>query len=1389
MIKHNKFGLRIQLISKLIPHVLRQKSYLYVLVAIFFSNAIPLSGQSSPPTIVPVAREILSNSHIKCFYKDSKGYMWIGTEDGLFRFDGRNAFRYANDPNDHATVPHNTINAILETNDETLWIGTARGLSIYNRELNNFINVDSITGNQNFLNNTYITTLEVDAQGRLWIGTHEGGINIYNPAKRSFDYIFESPEGGIQPSCNFITRLININDTIWCASKKGLMLFDTRTKKRLSSRFPERLSKTQISNIVSEETGQILISTIAGELFRLISKDGEYLIQQVVPEKESGEKTNRILAMCLDQKGNILLGGENMGLNVIGQKNQKNDFWLNEAQIAKQLPTQSIETLYVDDLGLVWIGTFSKGVLLLDTNQKKFKTTVFSKNLPFEMSDVRGFTETPDGNIWIASYGTGLAKVNPENSGLQAIEAINSQLSNKNVTSIIHGRQGELWLGTAGKGVYRINPKTNHLVNHSLVSDGFGNDEVFCLYEDTYGTIWAGTWGSGLFYFDETKSKFVSATEYGQPDHIPNTAYITDMLEDSDGIFWVGTLYGLYELKKRSEHSFSYRAHLPGNSNGGIRGAEVNAILEGKNKELWIGTTEGLNVKKKGSSEFLTFPMGYGSKTNAIRSLLRDDSGNIWFGGNSGLSKFDASTETYITYTREDGLKSNSFHRKAAIKVSSGKFFFGHDNGFDSFYPDSILITPNNGKIVLTDLKINNQSVKPGDLGSPLKKHISLVSNLELSYEQRSFVIDFVALDHLQAMDYSFCYKLEGFDKEWNCPGTPQSATYTNIDPGNYVFLVKAANPDGVWMEEPLRLTISIQQVFWKTWWAFIIYVALLGLVLYVFVKARVERLKLKNQIMFEKLSREQEQKLSNLKSQFFTNVAHEFRTPLSLIMIPLESLMEMKKAPEEFRKSVLTAFKNATRMNRLVNELMDFNKLEAEKLKLNIQHGELVQFIKDTSSAFTDMAEKRNIGFSVKPEIPNIQGWFDPEKLERILFNVLSNAFKFTDDGGQIELRTRTSHSVIPEGALCKCIELEIEDNGMGIMPNELPHIFEKFYQAKSSTKISSLGTGVGLSLAKALVELHHGTIEAESAPGRATIFKILIPIDKNVFHEDEHVLEPQEAVFVEKHLKETEILTIPENNNEATPSDKPKILLVEDNQELRNHLVTELKMHFTILEAKDGAEGLAISLEKNPDLIISDIMMPVKDGIELCQAIKSDLKTSHIPFILLTAKATIDDQIKGIETGADLYIAKPFSIRYLITHVNQIISSRQQLYARFSQDISLMPRKASTNTLDQEFLQKAIDYIISNLQDSQLGVDSIAALFNLSRMQVYRKIKALTGKSVVEFIRMVRMRQAIQLMESNKHTLSEIAFEVGFNSASYFTRCFKEEYGKTPSEYLQQA
>jgi ligand-binding sensor domain-containing protein/signal transduction histidine kinase/DNA-binding response OmpR family regulator len=1362
-------------------------SYVYLLPSVH--------AQVQNTTFVPVAPEKLSSTFVRCIYKDSRGYMWFGTGTGLVRYDGTTIYRYEHTPENKNTITDNRINAIIEDASNNLWIGTGQGLVIYNAEKDNFSNVNEIAGNTNRLSNQYITALCYDRMGRIWIGTLGHGLNVYDPKTFTFAYLTDNNTTHNKfLSANYITSLFRFEDTVWAGTKGGLKVYDTRDMSRspLPMDMDKSVTSKEITQVTRDATGNMWLATVDREIIKL-TREGKYyhVHKTILRPNVLAEAEGNILTLSIDAKGNVWIGGENAGLNYLDVKTDQIIRYEAWDGYPGKLPTKSVRSVYVDNTGITWIGTYNRGAFLVDNRAKKFESyqrTIFTTT-GTAGNNVKDVAEDKDGIIWIASDG-GLAKLDSIRNELQYPEEINNKLGTRYLSALLFDTKGNLWMGTWGKGVYKLNLKSHEMTNYKLESNGFGDNKVFCLYEDSRQNIWVGSVGSGLFCFDQQSSNFVPLNEEKKADYVKKSSYVSSILEDADSSLWIGTLFGLYRLSLNHEHVYDVTLYSKSDQPGSVSSYDIQTIYSDPKGNFWFGSGDnGIAVLPDRSSAFKKIQKKNGLASNTIRGILTDATGKMWISSNMGLSRYDPITNSFRNYTREDGLASNEFNAGACLQARDGKLYFGSDKGLVAFYPDSIRNNPIKPVVYFTDLKLNNQSVQTGMEGSPLKKHISLTGDIQLPYSQRSFAIDFVAINYGQSSRNQYCYKLEGFDDNWNCVGSSTSAVYTNIDPGNYVFLVKASNSDGVSSEVPAQLDITIRQAPWKSWWAFMLYAFLPTSFIFFLVRIRIERIKIKNQLEFERLAREKEHALSESKTQFFTNISHEFRTPLSLITMPLENLIAMNELPSTVKERLSTIRVSADKMNRLVNELMDFNKLENAKLKLCVQQGEMVQFINDITSVFHDLAAKRNMHYGIHSMVRSLQGWFDHDKLEKILVNVLSNAFKFTADNGQINVIISARDIIGKDPGKIRCLELVIVDNGIGISAEELPFIFDKFYQAKSSALIANPGTGIGLSLTKGLVELHHGSIHVESTPDRETKFVILLPIDRQAYSDDDicetpgYIVAPDTTLHVNPNNSSVNISTVDEDH------DKPQILIVEDNDELRKYISIELRPLFTVLEAKNGKEGLEMAFESTPDLIISDILMPIKSGIELCQDIKSNLKTSHIPFILLTAKTTVDDQVTGIATGADVYITKPFSIRVLMTHVNQIIDSRQKLYSRFSQDVYLLPSKVATNEIDQAFLQKAIDHIIENIQDSQLGVDSIATLFNLSRMQVYRKIKALTGKSIVEFIRMVRIKQALKLMDTHKYTLSEIAYQSGFNSSSYFTRVFKETYGKTPSEYLENA
>jgi signal transduction histidine kinase/ligand-binding sensor domain-containing protein/CheY-like chemotaxis protein len=1361
-----------------------------LLVSVLVFSWSGVFSQRNNRTFLEVAPDALSSSFVRCIFKDSKGFMWFGTATGLVRYDGSNVYRYEHSQDNPHSITDNRINAIIEDSNQNLWIGTAYGLVMYDRKRDHFVDVNKRAENTNELNGAYIAALCKDSSGRIWIGTHGQGINVYDPRTFTFSYIAESGSSAKPPSANYITSLLAIDGKVWAGTKGGLRLFDSRELVSQSLLPGDKdVSTEEVTHVVADNSKQIWIAKQSGEVIKVGYKGGSFTIEKRIGLSNGrNDVKGTILTLASDIAGNLWVAGENFRLTYLDTKSFDIDVFEPVDQDPKSIPTYSIRSVYVDDTGKTWIGTYNKGALLIDNKAKKFETYERYELAKAGLSadNVKGICEDRSGNIWISVGGGGLGMLDSKTRDIKFDKRLNNAVGTRHLSALMVDKHDNVWAGSWGQGVFKINPKTKAVKNFKIGSRGFGEGKIFCIYQDSRENIWVGSAGSGLFKLDKISGTFLPMNDEVKKGYLSKTSYVTTIVEDRDSTLWVGTLFGLYRLVPARDLSYDALLYPKSDSAGYMRSYDIQTIRQDSSNDLWIGTGDN-GVAIFCDSMFSSLQTKDGLPSNAIRGMLEDRKGNVWISTNRGLVNYDPATKVFRNYTANDGLPSNDFNTNAMLAATDGTFYFGTDKGLLAFHPDSIQINNAKPLVYLTDLKLNNQSAPIGEKDSPLTKHIGLTEAIELSHTQRSFSLEFVAINYGLSSRNQYAYKLEGFDDEWIHAGPASHATFTNLDPGTYTFLVKAMTNDGIWSDSPTKLKITIHQAPWKSWWAQLIYVLTLLSVIYVVVKIRVERLHIRNQLELEKIAREQEHALSESKTQFFTNISHEFRTPLSLIAMPLESLLSTADVPHSVRQRLETMQMNTEKMLRLVNELMDFSKLESAKMKLAVHQGDVFQFVAQAASAFDDLARKRDIHFCIHRMDRALHGWFDADKLEKIVVNILSNAFKFTADGGVINVIL--SSRELEEGKAVRWLEFKVVDNGLGIAQEELPHIFDKFYQAKSSARIANPGTGVGLALTKSLVELHHGRISAASIPDRETTFVLQLPIDRSAYnneevsaHEMARMESPAEILQTSDHLS-----TAANHPDTMEDSDRPRILLVDDNDELRKYISLEFGYHFNVIQGRNGEEGLQLAFERTPDLIVSDVLMPLKSGIELCRELKSNLKTSHIPVILLTAKSAIEDQLEGVTSGADAYVTKPFNVRLLIAQILQIIEARQNIYQRFSQDVYLMPAKVATNEIDQAFLQKAITFIVDNLQDSQLGVDSIAELFALSRMQVYRKIKALTGKSVVDFIRMVRIKEALKLMDTHKYTLAEIAFQTGFSSPSYFTRCFKDQFGKAPSEYLQ--
>lgn len=1342
---------------------------------------------SNPPRITfQSLQEGLSNQVITCIMKDHKGYMWFGTYSGLNKYDGTNFVVYENHPGQARSISHNVIDVIIEDQSHRLWVGTSNGLNVYNREKDRFELAEGL-GKTDTVN---VKALFCDKAGKIWIGTAGDGLFVYDPTHKKLKHYVHDPANRASIGSNFVNAITADHEqNIWIGTRDGLDLFQEKGSAftHFVSQSTSGLSHNTINCLVTDRTGSVWIGTYGGGLNKLLKKDNGYCFQQFKKDSSPGSLSNDyILSLLLDKQGNLWVGTENGGLNCLLPQTGSFMHFFSEEGNSQSLSSNSIWSLYEDTNGVLWVGTYYKGLNIYDPSFEKFQTYQRNgfKKKTLASNQVRAFAQSKDGHLWIATDGGGISYFDTRTR--QFSEPVdNSRLSSKAVLTILYDSNETLWAGTWGGGIDRFSKEGTKLKNYRF--DGAlknGRYNVNCLYEDRSGRIWAGTSGNGLFLYQPACDCFVQIRDTSRQSHLEKASYVNTILEDRRGQLWIGTAYGLVRMKTGADGTYSFGEYLyNSNPSKGGTSLAVNILFEDSKGNLWFGTVDDLNLFNPERGSFTIFNKQNGLPGNTIKGILEDKAGNLWISTNNGLSMFNPSTRVFKNYSRGDGLISDEFYPRACIRTRDGELFFGGNNGMLSFSTAHLVTNRVVPPVYITGFNLFNTPVAIGAPGSPLQKSIEETTQVTLTHRQTSFSIEFVALNFTHASRNQYAYMLEGFDKDWNQAGNRPMATYTNLDAGTYVFKVKGSNNEGVWNPAPTTLQITILPPLWATPWAYTLYALVVVALLWTFFKLRMLQVTQAQKLKMEQMNRAKNEELNRLKVQFFTNVSHELRTPLTLILSPLEQMMAHDQVNGDLKNKVNLVYSNAERLFGLVNELMDFTKLEETKLKMKVQKGDICTYVHKLHELFAEQAQRRQIDYRFLCQDESIEAWFDKTQMEKVILNLISNAFKYTPDQGIILVgiervapaeTTSLSH-------VSGYVKISVTDNGSGISPQYIDKIFDRFFQSPEDETRYNTGTGIGLALVKSLVELHQGTITVKSEKWVKTCFEVMLPLGNAHFDPNELVAESLD--YRPAGIGPVHTPVAPKN----TSPQAPVILIVEDNFALRAYLASILATDYRVIEASDGELGFQTALQELPDLIISDIVMPRCGGIELCKKVKADIRVSHIPVILLTAKATIDDQITGIETGADAYVTKPFSIQLLCAQINQLIESRRELCAHFSQDVYLRPDKLADNGMDQQFLQKITDYILHNLTDSNLSVEGMAEAVNLSRSNMYRKIKALTGTSAVEFIRIIRLKQALKLMETRKHSLAEIAYLTGFTSPAYFTKSFKEHYGKPPSEYLR--
>ncbi|HEV8285906.1 MAG TPA: two-component regulator propeller domain-containing protein [Chitinophagaceae bacterium] len=1328
----------------------------------------------------------LSHNQVTAIIKDSDGFLWFGTMSGLNRYDGYSCKIFRSKPGDSTSVKDNAINSLYQLPGGKIWVGTGAGPCIYNSHTEKF-DADYPAYLQSLgLPSGNIANIVKGNNERYWFLYDDLGLYLYSDKEK------KAKAFGKNFIPNFPQKISSIaetkDDQLWLVYQNGfLQQYDlTLNKVTFSSASLQHLNKgNNYYNLLIDRDGDVWLWCFSFGVFLFHPPDNSIrqLNESSYPSKLN---TNLISQLIEDDNGLIWVATDHGGINLVDKKNNcRTIYLLNDLKDTKSLSHNSITTIYKDDNGIIWLGTYKQGINYFNNNIVKFPRYYHqpSNTRSLQYDDVNRFVEDKLGNIWIGTNGGGLIYFDRKNNTFkQYLHDPNNKniLSNNVIVSMWIDHEGILWIGTFLGGLNSFDGKKfTHYRHSDNDSSSLANDNVWEIFEDRERNLWIGTLGGGLDLFDRKTQQFEHyQLKYDQPSLMPSN-YISSILQDKKGNLWIGTNNGIAVFEK---NRITPKVYQNTSDKKSLSSNIIMSLLEDSRGRIWVGTREGLNLFNEQTKDFQIFTASDGLPDNSILDILEGDHQTIWLSTSNGLCNAipkqneNGVSFSIINYDETNNLQNREFNDNAALKTRAGELIFGGPSGFNIINPGKIMKPVYHPKIVFTSLQILNNNVEPGELINNrvlLPQSLPQLQSIDLKYKENVFSIEFASLDFSHSARDKYAYMLDGFNSDWlYADGNQRRVTYTNLDPGHYTFKVKVLNGGNVWSEEK-KLGIYIAPPMWRTPVAYVIYTLLIAGLLYLIRRITLERIRMRFETKQQRREAERAHALDQMKTKFFTNVSHEFRTPLSLIISPLDKIIKHTNDDEQ-KKQLSLIHRNAKRLLNLVNQLLDFRKMEVQEVKLHPAIGDIVQFAKDISYSFSDVAEKKGIQSSFESNVESLEIYFDKDKIEKILFNLLSNAYKYTHDNGKVSVRLQYTPPAGNETA--GTLAIEVSDTGIGIPADMHEKIFERFFQTHVPDSMVNQGTGIGLAITKEFVKLHNGVITVKSEPEKGTCFTVLLPANK--------INAPiSRWPIIDMPVEEVEKLTL----DEIQSNGKSKtILVVEDNEDIRFYLKDNLKAHYHVEQATNGNEGWDKVKQLNPDIVVSDIMMPVMDGIELARHIKTDTATAHIPVILLTAMGSEEKQLEGYKIGIHDYITKPFTFEILASRIKNLLAQQKLLQKRFQKQIEVNPSEITITPLDEKFMKQALEVVEKNMDNPDFSVEDLSREMNMSRVTLYRKIVSLTGKPPLEFIRSIRLKRAAQLLEKSGMTIAEIAYEVGFNSPKVFSKFFKEEFRLTPSQYI---
>ena len=1329
----------------------------------------------------------------KRFIETSNGELWIATNDiGAVRVitnpkDGKiSTYEYSTISENK--IQSNYVNFVYEDTQKNIWLGTKSGLytvNSSNNQIKSYFPNNEAEGLNNF-------TAVHETADRVWFGDHNGVLWSFSVKANTFEKI-RLNEGSAITDIDCISS----SHLVISTSKAGFFVYDVRRKQlnQFDKTRTNRVASNQFFSVHVDSKGIAWLESDLSGVIRYRLSDNS--IKHFRPKTDAVSRVSVLPNFIVyeDVKNRLWINPQGGGLSRYNRKTDELEYFYNEPGVNGNRFSNIIHSVYSDNKGNLWMCTYNKGLEKVSFYTPQFRLGRPNRELnTLTSNEIRAMQQLSNGNIVIATKDGTIRFFDNKYNSLGVLSENGKMNSGARISDlaycIFEDNRKNIWIGTKGGGLLRLIPdganllnpqyKIQRFVNNPLDNNSLSNDNIYSIIQDKSGRILIGTFGGGLNVVAESTGNvsFLNYKNKLSTYPINTCSKVRHLLIDNENTLWVGTANGLLQIDHFMTPKMKefYIEKLPNVANS-LSNNDVHYLHLDKKKQLWIGTFGGgLNkleskASAKNTAKFSNFSTRNGLSNDIVLSIQEDKYGNLWLSSENSISRFDPEKQFFQNYDMFNGIENAHFSEAASLLTRSGEVLFGSNKGYYIFNPSNIKQSIEVPPVEFTRFQLFNNNVEIGQKNSPLVRSIGASEVIELTHKQSVFSIEYVALDYSNPEKIQYAFMLENFEKDWNYVHHQRKATYTNLPKGTYYFKVKSTNNEGVWVENEKVLKIKILPSFWETSLAYFLYFVLFVLLIYAVYYLTTMYSKLKNEVVIE-------QKVTDIKLRFFTNISHELRTPLTLILGPVENILKSERISDSTRDQLKVVQSNADRMLRLINQILDFRKIQNKKMRLKIQPTRFDKLITQISSNFSKEAMDKNIGFKVINNAGDVVLWVDRDKTDIILYNLLSNAFKYTPEGKRIEVR-------IEKAANNQDIQVKVIDQGIGIPREKRNFLFERFTSANEiNTLGNQRGTGIGLSLVKELVDLHKGLIEVDSEPGKGTTFTVTFLNGKEHFGNEVDFVIEDEAEFTDEPAEHKS--TLEELETFVSTKEAPLILIVEDNDDMRSFLRKILYKRYRVETAIDGENGWELAQKLVPDLIISDLMMPNMDGLQLTELIKNNDHTSHIPVILLTAKSAVESRLQAMKSGADDYITKPFSPVLLEARVENILEQRKRLQDRYRRHLlELEPTKVEMASQDEIFLAKLLNFMEKNIDNSELTVEDMVSEMAYGRTVFFNKLKGLTGLAPIEFIRELRIKRAAQLLKSGEYNVSQVTYMVGMSDSRYFSKCFKKVYGMTPSEY----